>query len=91
VLGKTDHLGGIIQNGIAAHLTEDLGEIGIGLQRALDRAAFLGARDCSDQGGRRAAAMYTLIQTAKLNDVEARAAEKQDRKEERRARRQILG
>jgi transposase len=27
----------------------------------------------SDEGGRRAAAMYTLIETAKLNDVDPRA------------------
>ncbi len=33
MVGKTDQLGGIIQNGIAAHLTEDPGEIGIGLQQ----------------------------------------------------------
>jgi hypothetical protein len=38
---------------------------------ALGRKAWLFAG--SDQGGERAAAMYSLIQTAKLNDVDPRA------------------
>jgi hypothetical protein len=33
VVGKTHHLGGIIQNGIAADGPKDPGEIGVGLQQ----------------------------------------------------------
>jgi hypothetical protein len=38
---------------------------------ALDRKAWLFAG--SDRGGERAAAMYSLVATAKLNDVDPRA------------------
>src|SRR5262249_46131237 len=45
VVSKTDHLGGIIQNGIAADLTKDPGEIGVGLQQPAPECDSVGFVD----------------------------------------------
>ena len=45
MVGKTDHLAEIIQNGIAADLTKDPGEIGIGLQQPTPERDSIGFVD----------------------------------------------
>jgi len=45
VVGKTDHLAGIIQNGVAADLTKDPGEIGVGLQQPASECDSVGFVD----------------------------------------------
>src|SRR6516162_3106449 len=45
VVSKTDHLGGIIQNGIAADLTKDPGESGIDLQQPAPECDSVGFVD----------------------------------------------
>src|SRR5919106_1446544 len=45
VVGKTDHLGEIIQNGVAADLTKDPGEIEVGLQQPAPESDAVGFVD----------------------------------------------
>ena len=45
VVGKTDQLGEIIQNGVAADLTKDPGEIGVGLQQPASECDAIGFVD----------------------------------------------